>query len=92
MYDDRDICAEWFKAYVALGGKRNREDYDSLNQLFYDICSPSYVYGEWDADDDSPHVGESRQQAFNRFIKTAKISRKEALRVFNSVDSVTAFS
>ena len=76
---------DYFKEYKKLGGNKNRKEYDILLDIFIDHTLEIYVYG-----DTSKH--ESRSKAWNAVIKEAKITNKELILIFESVDNVTSYT
>ena len=76
---------DYYKEYKKLGGKKNKKEYDINLDIFLDHTLEIYVYGNTTKHD-------TRSKAWNAVIKEAKITNKELILIFDSVDNVTSYT
>ena len=76
---------DYYKEYKKLGGNKTRIEYDINLDIFLKHTLEIYVYGNTAQHD-------TRSKAWNAVIKEAKITNKELILIFESVDNVTAYT
>lgn len=76
-----EMLVQMFAAYQKLGGQKDLDAYDKVLAIFMRTTNAAYIFGDGD-----------RAEAWQNFVEQAKVDRAEAERIFNSVDSVAAYS
>tara|TARA_R100000656_G_C3893583_1_gene117132 strand:- start:67 stop:339 length:273 start_codon:yes stop_codon:yes gene_type:complete len=76
---------DYYKEYKKLGGNKTRIEYDINLDIFLKHTLEIYVYGNTTQHD-------TRSKAWNAVIKEAKITNKELILIFESVDNITTYT
>jgi hypothetical protein len=85
LLPNNQLALDYYLEYVSLGGKKNREEYDKNNQIFFEETYDIFVFGDtW--------KHETREEALSAVIDKAGLSTKEYNLIFTSVDNVTAYT
>lgn len=87
--NDENPYDDWYQEYQNLGGKKIREEYDKMVDIFYDHTSFQYGVGTQDED---PYGYDDRLEAYERCQKILQIDDEEMNRLFRSIDNVTAYT
>ena len=76
---------DYYKEYKKLGGNKTRIEYDINLDIFLKHTLEIHVYGNTTQHD-------TRSKAWNAVIKEAKITNKELILIFESVDNITTYT
>lgn len=80
-----DISTEFFMEYKKLGGKKNRENYDKIIDIFTEHTCDIFTMGCMDK-------YETPKEALAGFMAATKCSKNECDRLFSSLDNVASYS
>jgi len=85
LLPNNQLALDYYLEYVSLGGKKNREEYDKNNQIFFEETYDIFVFGDtW--------KHETREEALSAVIDKAGLTTKEYNLIFTSIDNVTAYT
>jgi len=85
LLPNNQLALDYYLEYVSLGGKKNRKEYDKINQIFFEETYDIFVFGDtW--------KHETKEEALSAVIDKAGLSTKEYNLIFTSVDNVTAYT
>lgn len=76
---------DYYKEYRNLGGKKMRDEYDKMVDIFHDHTMDLYIHGD-------TTKYETRDEAWNGCQKALQINNKEMNRLFESINNITAYT
>jgi hypothetical protein len=85
LLPNNQLALDYYIEYVSLGGKKNRKEYDKINQIFFEETYDIFVFGDtW--------KHETKEEALSAVIDKAGLSTKEYNLIFTSVDNITSYT
>jgi len=85
LLPNNQLALDYYIEYVSLGGKKNRKEYDKINQIFFEETYDIFVFGDtW--------KHETKEEALSAVIDKAGLSPKEYNLIFTSVDNITSYT
>ena len=85
MTTDEEYKKQYFIEYQKLGGKKSEDEYIHNCDIFLEETMDIFCFGIMDRYN-------SRQEALRAVQKGLKISRKEILLIYHSIDEVTSYT
>ena len=85
LLPNNQLALDYYLEYVSLGGKKNRKEYDKINQIFFEETYDIFVFGDtW--------KHETREEALSAVIDKAGLTTKEYNLIFTSIDNITSYT